>query len=56
MSIDGLRLPPVLIDIALAPGRPVYLVAKSYETSKERERLLGVVRGIVARTGRLPGK
>jgi hypothetical protein len=56
MAVEGRRLPPVLIDIALAPGSPVYLVAKNYDTSKERERLLGIVRGIVAKTGRLPGK
>jgi hypothetical protein len=48
VAIQGRELPQVLIDIALAPGRPVYLLAKEYGTSKERQRTLDTFRKVLA--------
>ncbi len=57
MAIQGREWPPVLIeDIALAPQRPVRLLAKTYAGSQEQKRFHEIARDIIKRRGHLPGK
>jgi hypothetical protein len=42
--MQGRALPPILAEIALAPGRPVILFSKAWDTSEERARLIGILR------------
>jgi hypothetical protein len=55
-ALQGRQLPAGLIEIALAPGRPVYLIDKNYKTSQERERFLRMARATYVKQGRLPGR
>jgi hypothetical protein len=55
-ALQGRQWPQVLIDIALAPGRPAYLIPRDYATSPERKRFLAIGAAEYARTGKLPGK
>jgi hypothetical protein len=55
-ALQGRLWPAPLIEIALALGRPVYLIEKNYKTSLERERFLNIARATYSKGGRLPGK
>ena len=48
LAIQGRELPQALLDIALMPGRPAYLLAKQYRTSKERQRVLETFAKVLA--------
>jgi hypothetical protein len=55
-ALQGRQWPLPLIEIALAPGRPVYLIEKNYKTSQERGRFMKIATAIYSKLGRLPGK
>ena len=42
--MQGRELPPILIEMALAPGRPVILFPKVWDTSEERARMMRILR------------
>jgi hypothetical protein len=48
VAVQGREFPQVLIDIALTPGRPAYLLVREYGTSRERLRTLNTLKKVLA--------
>jgi hypothetical protein len=55
-ALQGRQWPAGLLEIALAPGRPVFLIEKNYKSSQERERFMSIARATYTKQGRLPGR
>jgi hypothetical protein len=53
-AVDERRLPPILDEVILAPGRPACLFPLDYKTTADWSKMLGILRKIRKQTGRFP--